>query len=90
MQRPCPLAATKRVEFVDIREFAAAAGVQEGEMLGGYRILSGRACADAGLPHPPQEPSFVVNLSNQPDILWIDQPHGTKRNGDRVGLPPSR
>ena len=90
MQRPCHLAATKRVEFVDIREFAAAVGVQEGEMLGGYRLLSGRACADAGPPHPPYEPSFEVNLSNQLVILWIDRSSGTKRNGDRVGLPPSR
>ena len=90
MQRPCLLAATKKVEFVDIREFAAAAGVEEGEMLGGYRLLSGKACADAGPPHPPHGPSFEVNLSNQLVILWIDRSPGTKRNGDRVGLPPSR
>lgn len=49
MQRPCLLGATKRVEFVDRREFAAAAVLQEGEMLVGYKPLSGKACADAAL-----------------------------------------
>lgn len=33
MQEPCLLAATRRVGFVDRREFATAAVVQEGEMI---------------------------------------------------------
>lgn len=55
MQRPYFLAATRRVEFVDRREFAAAAVDQGGEMFGIYKLLSGRAFADSRPPHPPHE-----------------------------------
>ncbi len=49
MQRPCLLAATRRVEFVDKRGFPVAAVDQV------YELVSGRACADAEPHHSPQE-----------------------------------
>ena len=49
MQRPCLSVATKRVELVDRRECAAVAVHQV------YKLVSGRARANAEPPHSSQE-----------------------------------
>ena len=54
IQRPCLLVAIRKVEFVDRWGFAAAAFDPDDKMLGGYGVLSGRACADAEPPYPPR------------------------------------
>lgn len=66
MQGPCLLAATRRVEFLDKRKFAAAAFDQDDEMVGVYELLSMGADANAeALPTTqragPQTSSVLVD-----------------------------